>query len=44
MTPDQIAEAHRLAREWNEAGEAAHLREPVTPALNRPPASRRIGV
>jgi hypothetical protein len=31
MPPDQIAEAHRLAREWNEAVEAAHPREPYAP-------------
>jgi len=28
MTPAQIAEAQRLAHEWNEAADAAHPREP----------------
>jgi len=33
ITPDQIAEAQRLAREWD----AAHPRDEAPSPLNRPP-------
>ena len=40
MSPEQIAEAQRLAREWA----AAYPREPYALTLNRLPASGRIGI
>ena len=40
MTPDQIADVQRLAREWD----AAHPREPQAQALHPLPRSGRIGV
>ena len=40
LTPDDLSEAQRLAREWD----AAHPREPEFLTLNRQPASGRMGI
>ncbi len=40
MNPTQLAEAQRLAREWD----AAHPREPEALAVNRQSASERVRV
>jgi len=40
MTPDDLSEAQRFAREWD----AAHPRETSHPRLNSLPASGKIGV